>query len=520
MLAQLQPKYRDKLALGISGAVLLVTFNIVRSMIRKKKSSPYKEVPTAPGWLPIFGHLFSFGKTPIFKMMDWHKKLGPLIRVDFGAQTLVLIGSAVAAQEILSGMGESTASRRTGTFSFEIYASNGRGLVIAPVGKQWKNSRMMVHSILAPKAIRQYEEAIRIEMREAAHSLGVATQKNGSVDPIKMYQLASMNIILSTCFAADRLESTDNPRFRDIVYFVDKFIDISGMLGEIGAVFPFLKWIDVITNRKRKLEALISNYRDPIIKEYIQSARASEKPNLVKSMDELKDQLDLDELDMIILLSDTLIAGADTTATTMTWMLAILVRYPDVQAKVQEEIDAFRQTHGGRLPVFEERDALQYSMAVQKECMRFRTTTSFGVLRMTTKDVIWNGFRIPKGTKLAGNMYAIHNDPDRYPDADKFIPERFSDDMKTMVASSNGRFEDRDHFNFGWGRRICPGAHLAETELFDAFVAVFSQYDVKPVLDDEGQPVYPRLQNGQIGAVVVPPEPFQIRVLPRESPLQ
>ncbi|KAI9315375.1 cytochrome P450 [Dichotomocladium elegans] len=520
MLSQLQLKYPNKVPLSICAAVLLVTMSILRSVRNKKKMLSYKEVPVAPGRLPIFGHLLSIGKSPVFKFMKWQKQLGPLMRVDFGAASLILIGDATAAQDILVSMGDSTSSRRSGKFSDEIYAPDGRGLMTAPVGKRWKNARMMAHSILSPRAVQHFEASIREEMRVAAKVLGTTSRDAGSVDPIEIYQLASMNIILSTCFGADRLDSIDHPTFKTIIHFITNAVKITGILGDIGVLFPFLKWIDVVLNRRKRLEALVRDYRDAPLKELICSARKSERPSLVKSMDELKEQLNMDELDIVIILMDMMIAGADTTSTTMTWMLAILIRYPEVQAKVQGEIDAFRRTHDGRLPVFSDRDALPYTISVQKECMRFRTTTNFGGGHVTTEDVMWNGYLIPKGSRLAGNMYAIHNDPNRYPEPEKFIPERFINNTKPMTASANGRFENRDHFNFGWGRRICPGAHLAETELFEAFIAVFSQYDIKPVLDSKGQPIYPVTHNGKPGGVVAPPDPFKIRVLPRESPYQ
>jgi cytochrome P450 len=57
-------------------------------------------------------------------------------------------------------------------------------------------------------------------------------------------------------------------------------------------------------------------------------------------------------------------------------------------------------------------------------------------------------------------MDAIHCSSGYYADGKEFNPERFLNDSKTMTASSNGKFSERDHFNFGWGRRLCPGIYL------------------------------------------------------------
>ena len=71
-----------------------------------------------------------------------------------------------------------------------------------------------------------------------------------------------------------------------------------------------------------------------------------------------------------------------------------------------------------------------------------------------------HGYVFPKGAWILPNIYAMHRNPELYPEPDKFIPERFIKNTKTMLSAANGRVEDRDHFVFGFGRRICPGIHL------------------------------------------------------------
>lgn len=84
--------------------------------------------------------------------------------------------------------------------------------------------------------------------------------------------------------------------------------------------------------------------------------------------------------------ADIILAGTDTTAVTVTWALAILVKYPEIQARMQAEIDHFRANNEGRMPTFQDRNEFPYMISVQKECMRYRATTPFGVPHVTTKD--------------------------------------------------------------------------------------------------------------------------------------
>lgn len=64
-----------------------------------------------------------------------------------------------------------------------------------------------------------------------------------------------------------------------------------------------------------------------------------------------------------------------------------------------------------------------------------------------------DGYVIPKGASVITNMVSMHKNPDVYPDRpNEFLPERFMNALETTLAASNGKIEDRDHFNFGWGR--------------------------------------------------------------------
>jgi cytochrome P450 len=86
-----------------------------------------------------------------------------------------------------------------------------------------------------------------------------------------------------------------------------------------------------------------------------------------------------------MLIADVIGAGEDTTETTLSWAIAILCHYPQVQRRIQEELDVFFNKHNAR-PIFSQRDQIPYTVSVMKECMRYRPITAFGVPHQTTKD--------------------------------------------------------------------------------------------------------------------------------------
>lgn len=113
-------------------------------------------------------------------------------------------------------------------------------------------------------------------------------------------------------------------------------------------------------------------------------------------------------------------------------------------------------------------------------------------------------------------MGSMHTNAEHYENPFEFVPERFMDNLKTMQAAANGKSDQRDHFNFGFGRRLCPGTYLADVELFNAFVQVFARCKIEPVSQDE----YPNISTARenAGLNILPP-PYKVKFIQREDAL-
>ncbi|ORZ01290.1 cytochrome P450 [Syncephalastrum racemosum] len=475
-----------------------------------------KEVPSPPGEYPILGHILAMGKSPVERLLEWHRTIGPMYRISMGARKWILINDPVMAHELFVQRGSLTSSRNAHSFSHRVYADHGRGIVAAQADRRWKSSRTIALSILAPKMVEQYGSLLRDEADKLVDNLLDATATQNRVDPFKLLQLASLNVIMVTCFAR-RISSLEDEMFHTLIGLTDGFIKFAGITGDTGSFFPILRAWDLLSSKERMLKKFIREYRDEPFANLVRDALVSDQECLTKDIYDMKDNYNLDEKDVMILLSDLVVAGSDTTAVTLTWAFSILVHHPDVQKKIQAEIDAFKASHNGNLPRFADRDELPYTISVQKECMRFRTTTNFGVPHVATESFEYRGYYIPQGTTLISNMYAMHRNPDAYENPDTFKPERFINNTKTMMASMNGALEGRDHYNFGWGRRVCPGAHLAEVEIYNAFIRVLEKCDILPEMDENKRPMYPDINNAKTGGVTVTPENMYMRFLLRKT---
>ncbi|KDQ53882.1 hypothetical protein JAAARDRAFT_415303 [Jaapia argillacea MUCL 33604] len=176
------------------------------------------------------------------------------------------------------------------------------------------------------------------------------------------------------------------------------------------------------------------------------------------------------------------VGGADTTIASIRVLFLALTTHPDVQKCAQAELDTV--IGNSRLPDFSDPERLPYINALIKETLRWLPITPLGVPHNSTEDDVYNGFLIPKGSIVFGNVWSILHDPVAYPEPEKFKPERFLKDGKL-----NSEVRDPNIAAFGFGRRICPGRHLSDNGMYSLVSSLLSVFDIGPPLNERGEPV-------------------------------
>jgi cytochrome P450 len=180
----------------------------------------------------------------------------------------------------------------------------------------------------------------------------------------------------------------------------------------------------------------------------------------------------------IACLTANLIGGGvdTTTSSTLSFVLAMCV-FPEAQRKAQAELD---QVVGlERLPDWDDESSLPYVSALVTEVLRWRSVTTLGgIPHAPIQDDQYKGFFIPKDTAITGNLWAIHRNPDDFPDPDVFRPERFYRGLERSYPSKKG------HSSFGWGRRQCSGQPLAEQGLFITIARILWAFDTSAAVDE------------------------------------
>ncbi|KAG8706260.1 hypothetical protein FRC09_002500 [Ceratobasidium sp. 395] len=159
-------------------------------------------------------------------------------------------------------------------------------------------------------------------------------------------------------------------------------------------------------------------------------------------------------------------AGSTTTVALIHSFLFNMSIRPHIAAKVQAEIDA--QVGRDRLPTLNDRESMPYTDAVLQEVIRCYPIFAFGLEHCASEDLQVRGYTIKKGTTIEANIRALMYEPSTYPDPHTFNPDRF---LKQNPDT------DPRRFLFGFGRRVCPGQHVANNGAFTmcaAFMSVFN----------------------------------------------
>lgn len=205
-----------------------------------------------------------------------------------------------------------------------------------------------------------------------------------------------------------------------------------------------------------------------------------------------------------MLLSDIFSGGIETTATTLKWALLYFIHTPNVQDKCYEEI--IKVCGNDRYPTIADRGQLHYLHATIQEVLRISNLAPFGFPRATLNDTELSGMKIPKGTQVIFNFYAIHNDEDYWDKPEEFNPNRFLNEEGKYVTGLN-----ESYMVFGMGRRQCFGEVMAKIELFTFISRLLRDFKVEKA---PGEP-FPSFE-GDLG-VTFAPKPYKVAFKARNN---
>lgn len=434
----------------------------------------WKKTPPGPWGFPIIGHLPLLGKHPHKTLNDFGKQYGDIFSIRMGSWPTVILNSRDAIYEAFVKKSEHFADR-PGFFSAKML-NNQRSLAFGKYDARWKMHRKIGNNVLrmfASVKNNPVEESIQKEAIDLTREL-IHNTNSQNLDPREFIFLAVGSVLYQICYGKDE-QCKERDDFRFQVLQTKAFIEFTGA-GNPVDVMPWLRFfMPWKVNGFKNLIKTSQNFRGKKIEEHLQTF---DENNLRDAADGFilagKEVGDLDKSssgitkeDIHSSLSDITGAGFETVATTLEWCLLYASVFPEVQQKVQMEID---NVIGQRCPGIKDRGKMPYTEATILEVLRMCTIAPLGIPHATTNDVMLRDFFIPKGTVVFANLYSVSFDKTFWTDPEKFQPERF-------LTNNNEIDQEKAEYvlSFGAGRRRCLGEFLAKMELFIFFTTLLQQ---------------------------------------------
>ncbi|KAH9987255.1 cytochrome P450 [Russula vinacea] len=299
-----------------------------------------------------------------------------------------------------------------------------------------------------------------------------------------------------------------NDRVGHAVIMGSYLVDIFPWMNHIPA--RFAKW------KREGLQAFAEGsemFRGLLNHVKVDLANGGDRPSFCASLIQHPDRGSLSELEMSFLAGQLYSAGADTTATTLSWWMLAMLAFPEVQRRAQAEIDDV--VGRDRLPTFADSPRLPYVHAIIKEVLRWRPILPFGIPHAATEEDWYEGMYIPKGTLCISNLWHCNHDRAVFgEDADEFRPERHLDEHGESLPGHVETYQ-AGHVGFGFGRRICVGKDMAMDSLFIETVRMLWATKLVRARDENGKEVPLDIEMIVDDGLVHRPVPYDCIVKPR-----
>lgn len=425
-----------------------------------------RRLPGPFAW-PVVGNAMQLGQMPHITFARLAKKYGDVYQIRLGCSDIVVLNGDKAIRQALIQHGTEFAGRPN-FVSFQMI-SGGRSLTFTNYSKQWKVHRKIAQSSLRAfssansQTKTAFEQHITAEAMELVQAFLQLSADGQYFNPSHELVVAAANVICALCFG--RRYGHDDLEFRTLLTRLGRFGETIGA----GSLVDVMPWLQSFPNPVRSIYENFKSINEEFftyVKDKVGQHRETFNPDVTRDMSDAiinvieygKDSKLSKEFSEATV-TDLIGAGQDTVSTAMQWIMLLLIKYPDIQAKLHTVID--KTVGPDRLPTIEDRHSMPLLDAFIYEMMRFTSFVPVTIPHSTTADVTIEGLHIPKDTVVFVNQWSVNHDPLKWKDPHVFDPTRFLDE--------NGAL-DKDLTNsvmiFSTGKRRCIGDQIAKAEVF------------------------------------------------------
>ncbi|CAH1440935.1 unnamed protein product [Lactuca virosa] len=414
------------------------------------KRSKSFNLPPGPQKLPLIGNVHQIaGTLPHRAFRDLARKHGPIMHIQLGQISAVIISSPRLAQEVLKTNDIALADRPT-TFGSELVLYGNTDIALAPYGEYWRQMKKIASlELLSAKKVRSFSRIREQELDGFIEFLRLSSGK-----PINLHKTITELINNVVCIASFGKNCKQQ---HALLEFLDEFARVNSGF-HLADLFPDFKFLYVVSGLRSKLMKLhktLDKIFDDIWEEHEGRKRdgGDQDEDLLEVLLRIKEEGGLEfpitNNNIKAIFVDIFAGGTDTSSITIGWAMTEIIRHPNVMEKLQAEI---REAFKGKGKIKEsDLNGLSYLQSVIKETLRLHPPIPLLLPRVCREQCKIGGYDIPVKMKVFVNGWACSTDPEYWEDAESFKPERFENTSVDFMGTNY-------HFiPFGSGRRMCPG---------------------------------------------------------------
>ncbi|TRZ25549.1 hypothetical protein HGM15179_001608 [Zosterops borbonicus] len=463
--------------------------------------------------LPLVGSLLQLAGHPQLhlRLCRLQGRYGSLYALWMGSHYVVVVNSYRHAREVLLRKGKDFAGRPR-TVTTDLLSRGGKDIAFASYGPLWKFQRKLVHTALSMfgEGSLALERIICREAASLCETLSAA--QDMALDMAPELTRAVTNVVCSLCFNSSYRRG--DPEFEAMLEYSQGIVDTVAKESLVD-IFP---WLQIFPNKDLALLKKCLQVRDQLLQQKFTEHKEAFCGDTVKDlMDALlqvrlsaenssppEPGLELTDDHLLMTVGDIFGAGVETTTTVLKWAVLYLLHYPEIQRKIQEEMD--HKIGLVRHPHLSDRPLLPYLEATISEVLRIRPVSPLLIPHVSLADTSIGEYSIPKGARVIINLWSVHHDEKEWDKPEEFNPGRFLDERGQHIHSPSPSY-----LPFGAGIRVCLGKVLAKMELFLFLAWVLQRFTLEC---PEDQPL-PSLE-GKFG-VVLQVQKFQVKARLREA---
>ncbi|KAG0700293.1 cytochrome P450 [Suillus ampliporus] len=483
----------------------------LRSYLAKVKLPHGVQFPPGPASLPILGNVLQVDvSAPWVTYKSWGSQFGGLIYIRLFGQDNIVINSEEIARELLENRSHNY-SDRPELATNELFGIDWTTAFMR-YGSRWRTQRKIIQQSFRQDVVPNF----RPTQVAKSHELLLNLLEDPSGYP-KHVEVLAGSVIMSTVYSYQAARRDDDMIERATMALELSMKEMRPEVVAVFSAFPFLlrlpSWLPgMYIKRVAPLvkRLMLESVEYPFA--YTERGLTTGSVSSCMVVDHL---LKLDESDDDIALRKAAVkecaatvfgAGTETTAAVMMNFILAMVLYPHIQEKARKLIESVVGTK--RLPTFQDRPSLAYIDAILRECLRWRPVFPLAIMHAAVESDVYKGYYIPKGATITPNVWAMCHDEEKYPNASEFNPDRFLNPDGTLT-------NDTVSVVWGFGRRICPGRHLAEVSLWSAMVGVLSVFKMSKAKDETGKEI--EIHPHWHGGLSVRPMTFPCDITPRDA---